>query len=100
MINHLEALSVDNTAPPVFLALFYKVAIGYGIAPLVIVQGKRGCYDRLYALLANPKHYILVWPAQFGIFATVLGALALNYFLGIIEFTLPQAASVGIIGGA
>ncbi|WP_148719541.1 sodium ion-translocating decarboxylase subunit beta, partial [Klebsiella michiganensis] len=32
-------------------------------------------------------------------FATVLGALTLNYF-GIISFTLPQAAAIGIIGGA
>ncbi|EIY5717050.1 sodium ion-translocating decarboxylase subunit beta, partial [Salmonella enterica] len=37
--------------------------------------------------------------AQFGIFATVLGALTLNYF-GLIAFTLPQAAAIGIIGGA
>ncbi|MBE7205371.1 sodium ion-translocating decarboxylase subunit beta [Salmonella enterica subsp. enterica] len=37
--------------------------------------------------------------AQFGIFATVLGALTLNYF-GLISFTLPQAAAIGIIGGA
>ncbi len=36
--------------------------------------------------------------AQFGIFATVLGALTLNYF-GLIVFTL-QAALIGIIGGA
>ena len=42
-------------------------------------------------LLANPKTLLLGAAAQFGIFATVLGALALNYF-GIIEFTLPQAA--------
>ncbi|ECV9031324.1 sodium ion-translocating decarboxylase subunit beta, partial [Salmonella enterica subsp. enterica serovar Enteritidis] len=33
------------------------------------------------------------------IFATVLGALTLNYF-GLISFTLPQAAAIGIIGGA
>lgn len=29
----------------------------------------------------------------------MLGALTLNYF-GIISFTLPQAAAIGIIGGA
>ena len=40
-------------------------------------------------LLANPKTLLLGAAAQFGIFATVLGALALNYF-GIIEFTLPR----------
>ena len=91
MINQLEALSVD-------LALFYKVAIGYGIAPLVIFMGV-GAMTDFGPLLANPKTLLLGAAAQFGIFATVLGALALNYF-GIIEFTLPQAASIGIIGGA
>lgn len=50
-------------------------------------------------LIANPKTLLLGAAAQFGIFATVLGALALNYF-GIIEFTLPQSAAIGIIGGA
>ena len=80
------------------LALFYKVAIGYGIAPLVIFMGV-GAMTDFGPLLANPKTLLLGAAAQFGIFATVLGALALNYF-GIIEFTLPQAASIGIIGGA
>ena len=96
MINQLEALSVDMGYSA--LALFYKVAIGYGIAPLVIFMGV-GAMTDFGPLLANPKTLLLGAAAQFGIFATVLGALALNYF-GIIEFTLPQAASIGIIGGA
>nr|WP_080207105.1 sodium ion-translocating decarboxylase subunit beta [Salmonella enterica] len=50
-------------------------------------------------LLANPRTLLLGAAAQFGIFATVLGALTLNYF-GLISFTLPQAAAIGIIGGA
>mgnify|MGYP002585855116 FL=1 len=97
-INQLEALSVDMGYSAGILALFYKVAIGYGIAPLVIFMGV-GAMTDFGPLLANPKTLLLGAAAQFGIFATVLGALALNYF-GIIEFTLPQAASIGIIGGA
>ena len=50
-------------------------------------------------LLSNPKTLLLGAAAQFGIFATVLGALALNW-IGVIDFTLPQAAAIGIIGGA
>ena len=46
-----------------------------------------------------PRTLLLGAAAQFGIFATVLGALALN-MLGVISFTLPQAAAIGIIGGA
>ncbi len=44
-------------------------------------------------LIANPKTLLLGGAAQFGIFATFMGALALG-------FTSPEAASIGIIGGA
>ena len=50
-------------------------------------------------LLANPKTLILGAAAQFGIFATVMGALLLDYY-DLIEFSLKQAAATGIIGGA
>ncbi|HCB0738737.1 TPA: sodium ion-translocating decarboxylase subunit beta, partial [Klebsiella variicola subsp. variicola] len=72
--------------------------IGSGIAPLVIFMGV-GAMTDFGPLLANPRTLLLGAAAQFGIFATVLGALTLNYF-GIISFTLPQAAAIGIIGGA
>ncbi len=84
--------------PAGVLAIFYKVAIGSGIAPLVIFMGV-GAMTDFGPLLANPRTLLLGAAAQFGIFATVLGALTLNYF-GIISFTLPQAAAIGIIGGA
>ena len=44
-------------------------------------------------LIANPKSLLLGAAAQLGIFATFLGALALN-------FTPQQSASIGIVGGA
>ena len=44
-------------------------------------------------LLANPKSLLLGAAAQLGIYATFLGAIALG-------FTGPEAASIGIIGGA
>ena len=50
-------------------------------------------------MLANPKTLILGAAAQFGIFATVIGALYLNNF-EVFDFTLQQAAATGIIGGA
>ena len=40
-------------------------------------------------MLANPKTLILGAAAQFGIFATVIGALLLNK-LGVVSFTLKQ----------
>jgi oxaloacetate decarboxylase beta subunit len=50
-------------------------------------------------LLANPKTLLLGAAAQFGIFATLLGAVGLSA-LWIFDFTLKQAAAIGIIGGA
>jgi oxaloacetate decarboxylase beta subunit len=50
-------------------------------------------------LLANPRTLFLGAAAQFGIFATLLGALGLTYF-GWADFSLRDAAAIGIIGGA
>ena len=83
---------------PGILYVFYEVAIGSGIAPLLIFMGV-GAMTDFGPLLANPKTLILGAAAQFGIFATVMGALLLDYY-GLIDFTLKQAAATGIIGGA
>ncbi|MDG1061710.1 MAG: sodium ion-translocating decarboxylase subunit beta [SAR86 cluster bacterium] len=80
------------------LNTFYSVAIGSGVAPLVIFMGV-GAMTDFGPMLANPKTLILGAAAQFGIFATVIGALLLNK-LGVVSFTLKQAAATGIIGGA
>ena len=50
-------------------------------------------------MLANPKTLLLGAAAQFGIFASLIGALALNVIPGL-EFSLKDAAAIGIIGGA
>ncbi|KLF03287.1 oxaloacetate decarboxylase subunit beta [Klebsiella aerogenes] len=96
--GQMETLAVDMGYSSGVLAIFYRVAIGSGIAPLVIFMGV-GAMTDFGPLLANPRTLLLGAAAQFGIFATVLGALTLNYF-GFISFTLPQAAAIGIIGGA
>ena len=50
-------------------------------------------------LLANPRTLFLGAAAQFGIFATLLGALVLTE-VGVFDFTIAEAAAIGIIGGA
>jgi oxaloacetate decarboxylase beta subunit len=50
-------------------------------------------------LLANPKTLLLGAAAQFGIFGTVIGAALLDW-TGVLEFTILEAAAIGIIGGA
>ncbi|MDP9500261.1 sodium ion-translocating decarboxylase subunit beta [Bisgaard Taxon 45] len=96
--NELEIMAGDMGYNAGVLALFYKVAIGYGVAPLIIFMGV-GAMTDFGPLLANPRTLLLGAAAQFGIFATIIGALLLNW-TGIISFTLPQAAAIGIIGGA
>jgi sodium ion-translocating decarboxylase beta subunit len=77
---------------------FYDVAIASGAAPLIIFMGV-GAMTDFGPLLANPKTLFLGAAAQFGIFATVLGAVTLTS-LGIMDFTIQDAAAIGIIGGA
>ncbi|MEH6455144.1 MAG: sodium ion-translocating decarboxylase subunit beta, partial [Cocleimonas sp.] len=69
-----------------------------GMFPLIIFMGV-GAMTDFGPLLANPKTLLLGAAAQFGIFATVLGAVSLSYF-GILDFSINDAASIGIIGGA
>ncbi len=77
---------------------FYSVAIGSGIAPLVIFMGV-GAMTDFGPLLANPKTLLLGAAAQVGIFATVLGAVGMST-LGWMDFSIKDAAAIGIIGGA
>lgn len=80
------------------LHLIYVVGIETGAFPLLIFMGV-GAMTDFGPVLANPKTFLLGAAAQFGIFATLLGALVLNS-LGWMEFSLSQAAAIGIIGGA
>ncbi|MFC6669897.1 sodium ion-translocating decarboxylase subunit beta [Marinobacterium aestuariivivens] len=77
---------------------FYLVAIASGVAPLLIFMGV-GAMTDFGPLLANPKTLFLGAAAQFGIFATVLGAVALT-LTGVMDFSIQDAAAIGIIGGA
>ncbi|WP_188150665.1 sodium ion-translocating decarboxylase subunit beta [Teredinibacter waterburyi] len=77
---------------------FYTVSIASGAAPLIIFMGV-GAMTDFGPLLANPKTLFLGAAAQFGIFATIIGAVTLSSF-GIIDFSIADAAAIGIIGGA
>jgi len=94
----LNEYALEIGYKPGILNTFYQVAIASGVAPLVIFMGV-GAMTDFGPMLANPKTLILGAAAQFGIFATVIGALLLNNF-GLVSFTLKQAAAIGIIGGA
>ncbi|MGE6994028.1 sodium ion-translocating decarboxylase subunit beta [Pseudomonas sp. NPDC047961] len=82
------------------LHLFYEVGLPTSVFPLLIFMGV-GAMTDFGPMLANPKTLLLGAAAQFGIFATLLGALSLAA-MGVpgMEFTLREAASIAIIGGA
>ncbi len=88
----------DMSGPEGILGYFYSVGVTTGVFPLLIFLGV-GALTDFGALIANPKTLILGAAAQFGIFFTLLGALAMNAVPGV-EFSLADAAAIGIIGGA
>ena len=99
-VTHVAAqqLALDAGFNNGMLYNFYSVAIASGIAPLVIFMGV-GAMTDFGPLLANPKTLFLGAAAQFGIFATILGAVGLTS-VGVMDFSITDAAAIGIIGGA
>jgi oxaloacetate decarboxylase beta subunit len=80
------------------LGYIYHVGIETGVFPLLIFMGV-GALTDFGALIAMPWTLLLGAAAQFGIFVTLLGALALNLIPGF-DFTLADASAIAIIGGA
>lgn len=80
------------------LYYIYYIGIETGVFPLLIFMGV-GAMTDFGALIANPKMLLLGAAAQFGIFATLFGAILLNLIPGF-DFTLQDASAIAIIGGA
>jgi oxaloacetate decarboxylase beta subunit len=85
--------------PGGILYYIYEVGILTGIFPLLIFMGV-GALTDFGPMIANPKTILLGGAAQIGIFVTLLGALVLTDLVPGINFSLRDAASIGIIGGA
>ena len=84
--------------PDGLLGILYSAGIETGLFPLLIFMGV-GAMTDFGPLLARPSLMILGAAAQFGIFFTLFGAIAMNLVPGM-EFTLADAAAIAIIGGA
>jgi oxaloacetate decarboxylase beta subunit len=84
--------------PDGMIGQIYAVGVETGIFPLLIFMGV-GALTDFGALIARPSTLLLGAAAQFGIFATLIGAVALNFLPGF-EFTLQDASAIAIIGGA
>jgi oxaloacetate decarboxylase beta subunit len=89
----------DIAGPDGFLGIIYDAGISNGLFPLLIFLGV-GAMTDFGPLLAHPKTALLGAAAQFGIFTTLIGALALSNALEFIDFSVQDAAAIGIIGGA
>jgi oxaloacetate decarboxylase beta subunit len=88
----------EISGPEGLLGYIVHIGIDTGVFPLLIFLGV-GALTDFGALIANPRTMLLGAAAQFGIFITLIGALALNEIPGF-EFSLSDAAAIGIIGGA
>ncbi|MEE2885456.1 MAG: sodium ion-translocating decarboxylase subunit beta [Chloroflexota bacterium] len=82
----------------------FGIVFRYGLSfwnlrPPIIFLGI-GAMTDFGPLIANPRLMLLGAAAQVGIFAAFWGAIAINSFDLGVEFSLSEAAAIGIIGGA
>lgn len=93
IVRHPETGELVSQTKELGGLLYYLYqGVKLGIYPPLIFLGV-GAMTDFGPLIANPKSILLGAAAQFGIFFTFVGAIALG-------FTGPEAASIGIIGGA
>lgn len=84
---------IEQGGTPVgFLSRIFRYGFGWGLIPLFIFIGI-GAMTDFGPLIARPIYFLLGAAAQFGVYAAFFMALALG-------FNIPEACSIGIIGGA
>ncbi|MBU0631878.1 sodium ion-translocating decarboxylase subunit beta [bacterium] len=89
----------DIAGPHGFLGVIFQAGLSNELFPILIFMGV-GAMTDFGPLLSNPKTALLGGAAQFGIFGTLVGAVALSQYTDIFHFTLQQASAISIIGGA
>lgn len=77
---------------PQLLQVFYHYGLQWEVLPCIIFLGL-GAMTDFGPLIANPKTLLIGAGAQLGVFITFTGTI-------LVGFTLKEAASVSIIGGA
>jgi carboxybiotin decarboxylase len=89
-LTPLMGFSKEGT--PELIQVFYRYGVSWEVIPCVIFLGL-GAMTDFEPLIANPKTLLIGAGAQLGVFVTFIGTL-------LCGFTLKEAGSVGIIGGA
>ncbi len=85
-------MGYSSDGHPFLIEVFYKYGIKWEVIPCVIFLGLGSMTD-FGPLIANPKTLLIGAGAQLGVFITFTGTV-------LVGFTLKEAASVSIIGGA
>ena len=80
------------------LGIVFRHGIENELLPLIVFMGI-GALSDFGPLLANPRTAILGAAAQFGVFGTLMGVVALDA-LPFLDFSIREACSIAIIGGA
>jgi sodium ion-translocating decarboxylase beta subunit len=84
---------IEQGGKPVgFLSHIFQYGFGWDLIPLFIFIGL-GALTDFSPLIARPVYFLLGAAAQFGVYAAFLIAIAAG-------FNIPEACSIGIIGGA
>ena len=78
--------------PVGFLSRIFQYGFGWEIIPILMFLGL-GAMTDFGPLIARPVYFLLGAAAQFGVYAAFFMAIAFG-------FTIPEACSIGIIGGA
>jgi len=86
------------TRPVGLLSRVFQFGIMWQIIPPLIFLCL-GALTDFGPMIANPKTLLLGAAAQFGVYFAFFAALATNFFM-LDGFTIAEAASIGIIGGA
>jgi sodium ion-translocating decarboxylase beta subunit len=96
MVDYLPAdwmqLIEQGGKPVGFLSHIFEYGFGWELIPLFIFIGL-GALTDFSPLIARPIYFLLGAAAQFGVYAAFLLALAVG-------FNIPEACSIGIVGGA
>ena len=84
--------------PHGLLYMIFEFGLKNELLPLLVFIGI-GALSDFGPLLANPRVAILGAAAQFGVFGTLLGVMALNLIPGF-DYSLMEACAIAVIGGA
>jgi oxaloacetate decarboxylase beta subunit len=85
-------MGVDEEGHRELLNIFFHYGLQWEVIPPLIFLGI-GALTDFGPLIANPKTLLLGAAAQFGVYVTFFGAI-------LVGFEVPEAAAIGIIGGA